>query len=501
MIASSALRLCACLLLAAAPSLAAGVEPVTLTPLPVPMDGYSDSAYMVNDRGEVVGGLYANGLWYGVSWSPLLEPLVLQPPADGYALFPDALNERGQIAGTITVDNAWGSPSFQLFRWSPVEGMLALGALPGGAGISISAMNNRGDIVGSGDDPWGPSAFGNSGFLWTRDGGYERLTLPPGGLEGFPTDINDNGLVVGEYARGTDEYDLSFHAALWRPDGSFLELGTPSEFYSAASFVNERGQVAGVFSMDHHGHKHPFVWSAEAGFVDCGQLVEGDFVDVTGFNDRGHMAGISYQGGAWFWSPETGTIPLGNLGGSFNSTIPHAMNNHDQVVGWSWAANPVSGRQERRAFLWSPSTGMQDLGTNGGQASEAYDISDRGRIAGMVATIDDSTGYMTQVPVIWTIPDLGSAFPDDEDQIARLIREVTELRAAGGLTHAGATELLQALEKALAFRDGENAHQASQALERFTAHVRQLVKRGSLDAATGDGWIVLAGEAIRLLGE
>ena len=56
--------------------------------------------------------------------------------------------------------------------------------------------------------------------------------------------------------------------------------------------------------------------------------------------------------------------------------------------------------------------------------------------------------------------------------------------------------LVQALESALAFRDGGKAHQGCQALERFVAHVRQIVKRGGLGAAAGQAWIDLAGDAI-----
>lgn len=492
-----ALRLCAALLLTAGPSFAAGIEPVTVARLPVPLDGYTLPARMVNDRGDLVGGVVADGFEQGIFWSTLLEPTVMPAVMEGHAVQPDALNERGQVAGTARHDSAYGSDIPMLFLWSPEDGMIELGMLPEGEWISVSAMNNRGAIVGNGHDPSLLSPFDSSGYAWTPEGGYEVLPLPPGGLEGFPYDINDDGLIVGEYERGTDAYDLSFHAALWSPDGSFLEIGTPGEYTSFAKFVNERGQVAGIFSME-YGYSRPFLWSAAAGFQDCGQLVEGDFVDLTGFNDRGHMVGYSYRGGAWFWSPESGLVPIPTLGGGYYS-VPQDINNHDQVVGWSWAVNPASGQRERHAFLWSPTTGMQDLGTDGGQMSDALDISDRGRIAGSVGVLEEGW-YLREVPVIWTIPDLGPVDLDDEDPIARLIREVTELRDAGGLSHAAATELLQALETAVAFRDGDKGRQGSQAIDRFVAHVGQLAKRGALGDAAAEDWTSLAQDAIALMG-
>ena len=59
MIIARALRLCASLLLVAAPCFAAAIAPVGITPLATPADGYAESFMMVNDRGEVAGGAWA----------------------------------------------------------------------------------------------------------------------------------------------------------------------------------------------------------------------------------------------------------------------------------------------------------------------------------------------------------------------------------------------------------------------------------------------------------
>ena len=187
MIIARSLRLCACLLLVAAPCLAAAIAPVSITPLETPPDGYAESIMMVNDRGEVAGGA-----WAGLYWSPALEMTILPPFGDGLSVVPDALNERGQVAGSALVEDPSSAPHYQLYLWSAADGLVSPGVLPGGEWIHVADMNNNGAIVGSSDDPSGPSAFGSSGFLWTREGGFEVLSLPANGLEGYPSAINDS---------------------------------------------------------------------------------------------------------------------------------------------------------------------------------------------------------------------------------------------------------------------------------------------------------------------
>jgi probable HAF family extracellular repeat protein len=78
-------------------------------------------------------------------------------------------------------------------------------------------------------------------------------------------------------------------------------------------------------------------------------------------------------------------IDLGNLGGG-QATVPFAVNNNGEVVGYS--SSPSSNYA--RAFLYSnrqtnedeESAPMQDLGTLGAE-SVAYDINDQGQIIGI----------------------------------------------------------------------------------------------------------------------
>lgn len=83
---------------------------------------------------------------------------------------------------------------------------------------------------------------------------------------------------------------------------------------------------------------------------------------------------------------------LGTLGGQLSFATD--VNNSQAVVGWSQTAANIS-----RAFRWTASKGMVDLGTlPGDEWSRAVAIKDDGRILGMSGASGDFTGQ----PVMWS---------------------------------------------------------------------------------------------------
>lgn len=99
------------------------------------------------------------------------------------------------------------------------------------------------------------------------------------------------------------------------------------------------------------------------------------------------LAGAAVLARGWSVSEQV----LGTLGGS--GSFATAINNAGTVVGWSYTATG-----EVHAFRWSPTTGMQDLGTLPGHASsQATAIADDGRIVGVSSLLDGP-----YVPVLWT---------------------------------------------------------------------------------------------------
>lgn len=103
-----------------------------------------------------------------------------------------------------------------------------------------------------------------------------------------------------------------------------------------------------------------------------------------GINNHGQVVGFSYAGGppggyhAFLYSngsmQDLGTLASG-YAGAYSAGL--AINDSGAVVGWA-----DDGAIVRRAFLYAGSGPMQDLGTPGGINSWAYDINDAGQIAG-----------------------------------------------------------------------------------------------------------------------
>ena len=68
---------------------------------------------------------------------------------------------------------------------------------------------------------------------------------------------------------------------------------------------------------------------------------------------------------------------LGTFGGNYTNAMASDINNHGQVVGWTYSAD----YSQDHAFLWSNGT-MTDLGTLGGKYSGAMGINDKGQVTG-----------------------------------------------------------------------------------------------------------------------
>ena len=85
------------------------------------------------------------------------------------------------------------------------------------------------------------------------------------------------------------------------------------------------------------------------------------------------VAGFAYLAGdslhhAFLWRKLTGLQDLGTLGGNNSKAL--GIDIHNRVVGWA----QISGDAAQHAFLWTHVRGMQDLGTLGGNNSEAFGV-------------------------------------------------------------------------------------------------------------------------------
>jgi probable HAF family extracellular repeat protein len=140
-------------------------------------------------------------------------------------------------------------------------------------------------------------------------------------------------------------------------------------FGSAATAINDAGQVAG-FSEVNHFDDHAFVWTG------------GTSSFAYGINNSGQIVGESYRSdgsfGAFLWTKAGGMQDLGTLGGI--SAGAFGINNAGQVVGMSYIE---VGSSTGHAFLWTASAGMQDLGALDGGSSLATAINDNGEVVGL----------------------------------------------------------------------------------------------------------------------
>jgi probable HAF family extracellular repeat protein len=207
-----------------------------------------------------------------------------------------------------------------------------------------------------------PSATGNvcRGFVW--EGGVMTALPTLGGTHGYAASVNNQGQIVG-WAE-TPVHDptcesptqvLQFRAVLWEPkQNRQTELPPfPGDSTSAATAINERGQVVGIsgecdIAVGRFSARHAVLWE------------DGKVTDLT------------------------------NLGGTTWHT-PTAINNLGDIVGFSNPAVPgdLAGEFLVRAFLWTRGGGMQSLGRlPGDSTSQARGINSRRQVVGVSTSFE-----------------------------------------------------------------------------------------------------------------
>jgi probable HAF family extracellular repeat protein len=84
---------------------------------------------------------------------------------------------------------------------------------------------------------------------------------------------------------------------------------------------------------------------------------------------------------AFFWSPASGMVDIGTLGGIYS--WPDKINASGQVIGFSLTASNDS--RYGHGFSWTPAGGLVDM-TLGGLASSVSSISASGQVVGASST-------------------------------------------------------------------------------------------------------------------
>jgi len=265
-----------------------------------PYDAVDSRAFSINDRGDVVGYAFGDGI-------------------------PEASEGFRQTGRLVRAVGDCGPSSVGCFQ-SPLS------------------INNLREAVGWRYPPY-PS-IAPVAVAWRQDG-VSRL-LSPTGKRGEALDINDRGQIVGWSADPTGVT----HAVVWGPDGAVLDLGMAGGIASVAVAINELGDVAGYrYTADLKAHA--CLWRRNGGVVDVLPDVESVAYDV---NDAGQVVGVlvESESSEWstpfVWSAESGLVRLTNLIGG--PSTARKINALGEIVGW--VAEPIEEGPSHAMWWYEP---------------------------------------------------------------------------------------------------------------------------------------------------
>jgi probable HAF family extracellular repeat protein len=312
-----------------------------------------------------------------------LLPLPGDPVSEAFAI-----NDSGLVVGKSAL-TGFTNTAHPVF-WAPGETTpTSLPTLPGDSAGTAVGVNNHGDIVGETET----AAAVSHAVLW-KGGVVIPLATLPGGTTSIAVSINHQGQIAG--TSNSVGFPM-FHAAFWENAAAVpLDLGTLGGDFSAAGAVSNKNQVVGG-SATASGDEHAFLWTpggtdgvlSNLQMKDLGTL-GGTFSRAAAVNVRGDVVGVSTTSSgflhAFLWTPGgSHGIPsnpqmkdLGTLGG--DSSEANAINREGEVGG----SSAIAGNVVLHSFLWENGI-FTDLGTpvvSDGGFSQVHAINKKGQIVG-----------------------------------------------------------------------------------------------------------------------
>lgn len=222
--------------------------------------------------------------------------------------------------------------------------------------------------------------FNDRAYVWTLSGGLQDLgDLGGGKSSGYA--INNLGQIVGESFIN----ETTSHAFLWQ-SGVMQDLGALSgSVKNLASSINNGGQVVGG-SLFGDGTISAFIRTPNVSLQPLD--LQGGFPFK--IIDDGRIVGQKNNRPALWTAPGPGQ-DLGMLTG-YTYGEAMGMNQNGQVVGH--VQQDPDSITPCRAFSWTQSGGIKDLGTLGGADSRAFTINKAGYIVGWSDTVDRTRGCL-----------------------------------------------------------------------------------------------------------
>jgi probable HAF family extracellular repeat protein len=215
---------------------------------------------------------------------------------------------------------------------------------------------------------------------------YRIINLGNGQYIG-PALINATGQVAFSLAKGSFDPPRSFFY-----DGKTIQdIGTLGADFARVTGLNNKGEVTGV-SQTAAGVVRSFVWSKQRGIIDLGVLPGAVSAWEPALNNNGEITGESHGDPvpyprAFRWSLSTGMEDLGGLAsGADVISYGRAINDNGLIAGTS-----LTPAYDYHAFAWTRATGMVDIDTLGNGYSDPVGVSAKGLVGGNFFVDDGNT--------------------------------------------------------------------------------------------------------------
>lgn len=220
------------------------------------------------------------------------------------------------------------------------------------------------------------------------------LGVLPNKEESVPAAINGQGLVAGtSIAKASGE--AAFRYNPYNPS-PMEDIGQSIRGIVSRGFgINNTGMTVGDAAViAAHTTDSPIRHAAlfnNGSLIDLGTLKRQIFSRANGINGFNQVVGFSGpeldspKSRAFFWSKSTGMVDLGTLGGAYAQAF--AINDYGHITGSSEVRSSANDSEATHAFLSaSPlgagAIGMRDLGTLGGSFSYGMAVNNNKHVVG-----------------------------------------------------------------------------------------------------------------------
>ncbi len=272
--------------------------------------------------------------------------------------------------------------------------------IPGNDGSAALGVSANGQYIvgwvhvpGSGSQP----------FRWNRtvESSVQNLGASAGHILGDAVDISDDGnTVVGNWRYQNIGTMEATHAFRWRQATGyqFMNAAPGHAFGHAMSASSNGGNVVGVSVTSNYGTRTGGRWASGSAIFTS--TASGTLYDISASGAVAVGMSDDFSGTHAVRWTASGLTDLGVLPGKSASYGYGITRDGTKLVGMSgsWGAPVGSGR----AFMWTETGGMQDLGILAGASRTTLTrINDAGTFGIGYANYDTDTQSGPQVPVVW----------------------------------------------------------------------------------------------------